>query len=51
MKIKFKNPFLFFMGTLFYVWSWFTTSLGPSVYCGICFGLIFLNWRDEKNNS
>jgi len=51
MNIKFSNPFLFFLTTLFYLWSWFTTSLFPSFMCGICFGLIFQNGIDEKNNN
>ena len=37
--IRLSNPFLAFLGTFFYIWSWFTTSLMPSVLCGICFGL------------
>lgn len=51
MKITFNNNFLLFLGTIFYILSWFTKSLLPSFIVGICFGFIFLNWKDEKNNS
>jgi len=49
--IRLSNPFLAFLGTFFYIWSWFTTSLMPSFLFGVCFGLIYLNYRDEKNNN
>jgi len=51
MRIRFENRFLFSLGVIFYGISWFTTSLLPSFACGVCFGFIFLNWKDEKNNS
>jgi len=51
MEIRFKNWFLLLMGTIFYAWSWFTTSLVPSFMFGVCFGLIYLNYKDEKDNN
>jgi len=51
MKIRFTNPFLASLGTIFYIISWYTTSLVPSFLFGVCFGMIYLNYRDEKNNS
>jgi hypothetical protein len=50
MKIRFSNPFLAILGTIFYIISWFTNSLGPSFMFGLCFGMIYLNYKDEKNN-
>jgi len=52
MKIRLTNPFLFvvgtalLLGTIFIHKNPFVAFLG-----GGCFGLIFLNYKEEKNNK
>jgi len=50
-KMTYNNRFLILMAVIFYTISWFTTSWVPSFLWGLCFGFIYLNYKDEKNNS
>ena len=53
MKIRFKNPFLAICGTGFFFIGYFTGSLISYFMFGWCFGMIYLNYKDDdkKNNS
>jgi len=51
MRIRFSNPFLAIIGSIFGIISFFTHSIGPSFLFGVCFGMIYLNYREEKNGK
>lgn len=51
MKIRFKNPFLAFWGTFWGVLNIFYPTLLGSFMFGLCFGFIYLNFKEEKNGN
>jgi len=49
MRVRFTNPFLFSVGSALGIGSIFiTNSVIAALGCGICFGLILLNYLEEK---
>ena len=52
MKVRLTNPFLAICGMALSIFNMF---IGGSIFTyflfGACFGLIFLNYREEKSNS
>jgi hypothetical protein len=52
MRIRFTNPFLAFCGLFWSIWNMAT---GGSIFTyfmfGVCFGLIYLNYQDDKKNN
>ena len=49
MRVRFTNPFLFSVGSALGIGSIFiTNSVIAAFGCGICFGLILLNYLEEK---
>jgi hypothetical protein len=52
MKVRFTNPFLFSVGLALIVGAQFLTGSMLSYFLGgACFGLIFLNILEKRNNG
>jgi len=51
MRIRFTNPFLAIIGSILGILNFFyPTFLGLFMF-GWCFGMIWLNYKDDKNGS
>jgi len=51
MRIRFKNPFLATVGSIFGIIDFFYPSLFCSFMFGVCFGLILRNYLEERNGD
>jgi|VirMetMinimDraft_7_1064189.scaffolds.fasta_scaffold24193_5 hypothetical protein len=49
MRVRFTNPFLLLVGSGFALYNIFYPNIVSSFFFGAAFGLIYLNYKEQKN--